>query len=67
MDHHIIMTAMGAIISTMIAVVVIIMIGMIDAHSHHRKSKKVGRIVPIIVRRIIWDISRGIHILNYRS
>lgn len=66
MDDHRVMSSMGAIISAVISMVVIIVIGMIDTDSHDGEPKKIWWVITIVIWRIIRHIHRGIHILNYR-
>lgn len=42
---------------------VIGMMANIDTHRHHRVWRIIGRIVAIIIRRIIGHINGGIHVL----
>jgi len=55
---------------TMISITSVVVIGMmtyIHTNRHNRKCHKIGRIKSIVIRRNIWDISRGIDILyNWR-
>ena len=51
---------------TMISITVVVVIGMmtyVHANSHNRKCCKIGWVIPIVIRRNIGDVSRGIDIL----
>jgi hypothetical protein len=59
-DHVITATIMAPIIP---AVVVIIIVP-VNTNSHYCKCCEIRRIIPVIIRRNIGYISRGIYILN---
>ncbi len=55
-----------AAIASVIAIMVVITAMMIGSYCHNGESCKIGRIIPVIVRRVIWNIGRRINVLDYR-
>lgn len=60
-------TVISTIISTMISVIMVIMIGVINSDSHHGKSKKVRRVITVMVRRIVGYVNRRIDVFDHWS